>query len=268
MSPRRGALLVMAAGLAAGLAVPGLGTLQSDAAFSATTDNTSAFTAGYWPLAQWKLDETIGAIAVDSVGGNDGNVDGSANWTSGAIDGGLAVDYTDGEDYVEIPNSPSLENVQEGGYTVAAWFRPDSTPPGSGSDNDANYGILIKAGWHTGLYFTNNDCFAFQHVLDGDSIISLTSADTFSPGDFHHVAGVVDRSAGTMSLYVDGQPEADTTFTPGAAAREYGTMTWKLGIAYAGGSSWGWPADGVIDDARIYDRPLPGSEITELGTQP
>ncbi|MDJ0911354.1 MAG: DNRLRE domain-containing protein [Woeseiaceae bacterium] len=216
------------------------------------------------PIAHWMLDETSGSTAVDSVGNNDGSLIGSVSWTAGAIDGGLAVDYTNGEGYVEVPNSQGLENVQEGDYTLAAWFRPNSTPPGSGGDNDANYGILIKAGWHTGLYFTNGNRFAFDQILDGNSGLGAVSANTFSPGDFYHVAGVVNRSAGTMSLYVNGQLEATRTFTPGAAAREYGTEPWRLGIAYSGASSWGWPADGVVDDARIYDRALSGSDISEL----
>lgn len=216
------------------------------------------------PIAHWKLDETSGPTAVDSEGGNDGSLNGSAYWTTGEIDGGLAFDYADGEDYVEVPNSSGLENVQEDDYTLAAWFRPNSTPPGSGSDNDANYGILIKAGWHNGIYFANGNRFAFDHQLDDGTSVSLLSTNTFSPGDFYHVAGVVDRSAGTTSLYVNGELEDTLSFTPGAAAREYGTMTWKLGIAYSGASSWGWPADGVIDDARIYDRALTAAEISDI----
>ncbi len=216
------------------------------------------------PLAHWKLDETSGVTAVDSVGGNDGFLNGNASWSTGAIDGGLAFDYANGEDYVEIPNSPGLENVQEGDYTLAAWFRPDSTPPGTGGDNDANYGILIKAGWHNGLYYTNDNRFALDQVFDDNSSIGLLSGNTFNPGSFHHVAGVVDRSSGTMSLYVNGQLEDTQSFTPGTAAREYGTEPWRIGIAYAGAASWGWPADGVIDDARIYDRALSAAEVAEL----
>ncbi|MDJ0793003.1 MAG: DNRLRE domain-containing protein [Woeseiaceae bacterium] len=215
------------------------------------------------PIAHWKLDETSGTTAVDSIGGNDGQLVGNATWATGEIDGGLAVDYTDGEDYVQVPNSTGLENVQEGDYTLAAWFRPASTPPGSGGDNDANYGILIKAGLHTGLRFTNANRFAFEHQLDSGGVDTI-SGNTYNPGSFYHVAGVVDRSAGYMALYVNGQPTSAASFTPGAAAREYGTMTWKLGIAYAGGASWGWSADGTLDDVRIYDRALGASEIAEL----
>ncbi len=219
------------------------------------------------PVAHWKLDETSGTTAKDAVGNNDGLLLGNWTWTTGEIDGGLALDYTDGQDYIDIPNSTGLQNVQEGDYTLAAWFRPDSTPPGSGSDNDAQYGILIKAGWHTGISFTNDNRFAFDQVLDDDSRVATLSANTFSPGDFYHVAGVIDRSAGTQSLYVNGQLEDTINFTPGAAAREYGTESWKIGVANPYNPTWGWQADGVIDDVRIYDRALSAQEISEIAAE-
>ena len=45
----------------------------------------------------------------------------------------LEIDYTDGMDYVDVANSATLENVQEGDFTLSSWFRPDTTPPGSGA---------------------------------------------------------------------------------------------------------------------------------------
>ena len=218
------------------------------------------------PIAHWKLDETSGTTAVDSVGGNDGQLNGSAAWTIGAINGGLAVDYTNGEDYIKVNNTADLENVQEGDYTLSAWFRPDSTPPGTNGDNDANYGILIKPGWHTGLFFDNQNRFGFWQHLDGDINIASTSGNTFSPGNFYHVAATVDRAAGLQSLYVNGLLEDTSGFTPGAAAREYGTGTWRIGIANPGTTSWGWAADGALDDVRIYDRVLTATEISGLAT--
>ena len=214
------------------------------------------------------LDDGSGTTANDATANNnDGNLSGGASWTSGEVGGGLAFDYADGEDYIEVPNSATLENIQEGDFTLAAWFRPDSTPPGTGSDNDASYGILIKAGWHNGLYFNNQNRFVFDHILSGDIEVRVESTNTFTPGQFYHVVGVLDRAAGTVTLYVDGQLEGVTTFTPGVASREYGTETWKIGVANPGSSVWSWAADGAIDDARIYGRSLVASDVAALYAQ-
>ncbi|MEL7336658.1 MAG: DUF4347 domain-containing protein, partial [Planctomycetota bacterium] len=91
-------------------------------------------------VGHWELDDGSGTTADDATANNnDGTVGGTATWTSGEIGGAFEFDPSNGEDYIEIPNSATLENVQEGDYTLASWFRPDSTPPGTTSDNDAHY---------------------------------------------------------------------------------------------------------------------------------
>ncbi len=210
-----------------------------------------------------EFEDGSGTTAVDSSGNsNDGNLSGTQGWTSGKCGGGFDFDYTNGEDYFTIPNSSSLENVTEGDYTLTAWFNPGSTPPGTGSDPDANYGILIKTGWHCGLYCGNDGKFHFDHLLTGNQSIGATSTTTFSPGTFYHVAGVLDKAAGTVKIYVNGNLEDTAYFTPGTAARDYGTMTWKVGVANPGGGAWGWASDGTVDDVRIYSRTL---DINDIG---
>ncbi|MDJ0784048.1 MAG: DUF2341 domain-containing protein, partial [Desulfosarcinaceae bacterium] len=203
---------------------------------------------------------TSGTTAVDTSGNNnDGTLVGGVTRADGAI----TVDYTDGEDYVEIANSPTTENLQEGDYSIAATFTPNSTPPGTGGDNDANYGIVVKAGMHTGLKYTNDNRFAFEHQLDGSSV-SSTSASTFPPGQEYDIVVTIDRTAGLISLYVDGELQDTSSFTAGAAAREYGTEPWRVGIAYANAASWGWAADGEIDNVRMYSRALTGADAYTL----
>ena len=220
-------------------------------------------------VGHWELDDGSGTTAIDSTANNnDGTVNGTATWISGEIGGAFEFNYGDGEDYIEIPNSATLENVQEGDYTLAAWFRPDSTPPGSGSDNDANYGVLIKAGWHNGIYFNSDNRFIFDHQFSDSTSLTLSSGNTFATGQFHHIVAVLDRTAGTAQLYVNGQLEDSGTFTANKAAREYGTETWKLGIAIPSTSNWGWAADGAIDDARIFSRALTSSDVGELAGNP
>jgi hypothetical protein len=84
------------------------------------------------------------------------------------------------------------------------------------------------------------------------------------PGDFHHVAGVVDKAGGTGKIYVDGVLRGTSTWAPGTAAREYGKATWKIGIGMPDASPRRYAADGIIDEVRIYARALPAAEIQEL----
>ena len=169
---------------------------------------------------------------------------------TGVVDGADSFYGPDGDDYVELSNSASLQEVQEYNYTVEAWFRPASVPPGSGDQNNAHYGIIEKPGCHMGLRYANNQKVVSEHWT-GDTGRSCTSISTNEPGTFFHAASVVDRTTGSMRLYVNGRLETGNSFSPGLAAREYGTATWKIGIANPGAGTYRWPSDGKIDEVRI-----------------
>lgn len=219
-------------------------------------------------VGHWKLDEASGTAAADSSGkGNHGTVLGNPAWvpSGGKVGGALDLAGYDGsDDYVEIPNSSTLENVQEGDYTLCAWVRPDSAPAGTGDANNAYYGILLKAGMHLGLIYRSDRKFEMCHWLSSGDQVGSVSSGGYDPGTFHHVAGVVNRSAGTIAIYVDGLPAGSSTFSAGAAARDYGTVPWRIGIASPGAATWRWAMDGVVDDVRIYGRALGEAEVKGL----
>lgn len=223
-----------------------------------------------------EFEDGTGTTAVDSSGNNnDAALDGDAeqDWVAGPVgSGAFHFDYTSGdEDFFVVPNSVSLENVQEADeFTLAAWFNPDDVPPNVlNAGNDHAYGVIVKEGDHTGIWFNSNQKFKFEHTLfDGftNIYVQLESVNTYATGVFHHVAATVDRSAGTASLYVDGVLDATVSFTAGLAALEYNTETWKVGTARDTFpvDQYAYPAKGSIDDVRIYERDLSASDIAAL----
>ena len=48
------------------------------------------------------------------------------------------------------------------------------------------------------------------------------------------------------------------------APLDYGTITWKIGIAAPGASQWRWAMNGVVDEVRIYNRALTSQEVAAL----
>ncbi|MEJ2702983.1 MAG: hypothetical protein P8Z79_11140 [Sedimentisphaerales bacterium] len=73
----------------------------------------------------WKFDEGSGTIAADSsAGGNDGTLEGNADWDIGNF--GDAV-FLDGSSWVEIPPAPW--DTIERNVTVAFWAFGDDTMP-------------------------------------------------------------------------------------------------------------------------------------------
>ena len=219
----------------------------------------------YGLVAHWKLDELSGTIAYDSSGmENHATVVGSQGWTTGQVDGGFYFDYADGEEYIEAPTNTMLDDLQEHDYTISLWYNPGSVPPGTSPENDMAYGLLMKTGWHEGLYYSSTRFFAMDHWLTGGAWNGAGAwTESFRTGYYHHVVGVVSSVEGTVDLYVDGVLYASSTFTPGTTSLDYGSNPWRIGIGAPGGLDYGYPNHGVIDEARLYNRALSESEVLE-----
>jgi len=213
-------------------------------------------------VAHWTLDDVS---VVDATGrGHTGVIKGKVERVDGKIGGALQFPGG-GDDHVEIPNAPDLENLQEGSYTVVAWFKPAGLPPGTEAENNANYAIVLKSGWHEGLKYTNEGKLGLDHWLKDDAWCGIgTWEKAFDPKQWHHVAGVVDRKAGQTRIYVNGALENTGDLDGAEPAREYGQTTWKIGIGSPGAAEWRWAAKGAIDDVRLYNKALSDAEVEKL----
>lgn len=207
-------------------------------------------------IGHWKLDEP-GATAVDSSGrDNSGILVNEPSRVPGKNGSAVALDGKDR--YVSIPNAESLDKLQDGTYTVACWFKPNTKP---GAPNDAAYAIFAKSAMHEGLTYNADQKFVMDHVLANGTVVSAVSAAAFPPGSYYHVAGVVSRSEGAVRLYVNGRQEGAGSFPPGGAAKDFKNETWKIGIAAPGGGAQRLSADGIVDDVRVYNRALQAADL-------
>jgi RNA polymerase sigma factor (sigma-70 family) len=238
--------------------------------FEAFDPEPSVFAASSDLLGHWKLDDDKASTTVaDSSGhGANGKVVGAVSFVPGKIGGALRCDGKGG--YVELPNTDELDKVQDGNYSVAAWFKPEAAPEGKDSDNTASFGIVIKAGWHTGLSYSADKKFAMTHWVAGEKPQEPTWVGAgawdqdYEPGEWYHLVGVVDRGAGTIKLYLNGEEKGTAEFPANSPTRKYEKMPWRIGIANPGAESYAWPAKGLVDDVRIYARALTAGEAKGL----
>lgn len=216
-------------------------------------------------IAQWKLNETGGTVANEDVAGLDATVQGGALFVPGKIKNALEVNNgTDGlgSKYAQAPStSATVNDVQEGTYSISAWFRPYSVPSGTGASQF--YSIVTKSGQHMGLVYNSQQKFVARHYLAGPTLMIANSGTaTYPINAWHHVVSVVDKAAGTLKLYVNGTLAGTQSFTPNAAAFEYGTTPFRIGI-----SGTEWAADGIVDQVRVYNAALTEAEIQELASE-
>ena len=211
-----------------------------------------------------------GGKADDASGnGNAGKAVGKVEWAEGKKGGALKLDGAGG--HLEVPSSASLDKVQVESYSVAAWFKPETVPPGTESDNKARYGIVVKAGWHCGLSYNNEKQFIMEHWLGpaagGTEPVwagAGTWEDSCDAGAWYHLVGVVDRKAGATKLYLNGELKNSAEWEANKATRDYAKEPWRVGIASPGAEKWSWPAKGLISDVRIYTKVLSDAEISAL----
>ncbi len=198
-----------------------------------------AVLAGYWLkeiglIAYWKLDETEGAVAHESVGDNDGTLNGNPVWqpAAGKANGALELDGAD--DYV---STPFISDPAAGAFSVLAWIK------GGGPEQ----GIISQAGGVNWLAAgTSQGKLMTELKAAGRFGTPLFSEAVITDGQWHRVGFTWDGS--TRTLYVDGVEVAK-----GAQAGLAGSNG-GLHIGANGGSPPGLFWSGLIDDVRIYDR--------------
>ncbi|MCB2181050.1 MAG: hypothetical protein KQH63_03365 [Desulfobulbaceae bacterium] len=219
----------------------------TNASQGTTTTHTVTILDG---VAYWSLDETSGTTAADSIGSNDGTVI-NATWTSsGMFDNALSFD---GDDYMEVPDSESLDITEE--LTIELWFQPSVTYDAT----LANYVVLVDRQWSavTDSYFLGINGDGKLHLGSYGGNIQSTQS-SWDAGTGYHVVGTYRNVGGAYSgeLYINGV--AETLSASSLDAMAGGSQ--KIGI---GGSDRFIKFNGTIDEVVIYNRTLTSSEVQD-----
>jgi hypothetical protein len=195
-------------------------------------------------VAEWRMEEGTGTTISDSSGNEHDGTLYNATWTTGGrIDGGLSFDGND--DYVSIWSTAEINaNVDTSNGTIAAWFKPDNT----------GFVYQYFSNHNDRLYFSvQNDKY---HIGLGSCKVS-TNADA-QMGTWQHVA-ITWSPDGTLKIYVNGDLDTETTYTPGFSFG--GPETFYLGRGWAGNVNY---YQGAIDNTDIYSRALTDVEVLGL----
>ena len=193
---------------------------------------------GFGRIAHWKLDETEGDIAYDSVGSDRANVHGSAVWQpdSGMMGGALALDGID--DYI----APMLIlNPVNRPFRIFAWVKggapgqviasqtPDEFRPGyTYLAADSSDGTLV-----TKMIFP-------QMPLKSDAVIT--------DGEWHEVG--LEWDGEHRHVYMDEEEVAVDEVVLPTIFDDTGWLNIGTGKDTEPGSFW----SGLIDDVRIYEQ--------------
>ncbi len=166
-----------------------------------------------------------------------------------------ALSFDGVEEYLTIPHNDDYDVGDE--FTVEAWIFAETWTDQSwqgtilGKDNQGpDRGYAFRCGADGALSFVMS--------VDNNWEEAVTTS-IMNTNQWHHVAAVVDN--GTITLYIDGQPMADHSFTGDAVAGD----DLDLHISASAGFD-GRFFDGVFDEIRIWDTARTQSEISDNAT--
>jgi hypothetical protein len=188
-------------------------------------------------VAYWKLDETEGILAADSVGSvgqYDAVVIGGATWqpNSGQIDGALQLDGVDG-----CAIAGAVLNPADGPFSVFAWVK-------GGAPGQVLVSQALGANWLSADSSEGNLMTELKE--SGRSAAILLSQAVITDGNWHRIGLVWDGT--NRILYVDDVAVAADTQSELVGSN--GGLNIGCGENLEPGSFW----SGLIDDVRIYNR--------------
>jgi hypothetical protein len=198
----------------------------------------------------WKFDETSGNTAKDSSKHRrDGTLKGDLSFKDGSVAGrvGKALKFAGRNKYVEIPGYKGIAGTQA--RTVAAWIKTESSRGEVASWGVEDFGKMFIFGFIRGsIGVTPNGGYLY---------IGAEAEDD----KWHHVAAVVGKAElpnlhDHVTLYMDGTLQE---------IHDIGLLDlWPIETGSDLDVRIGRGFRGLIDEVRIYDRPLSEDEIAVL----
>ena len=196
-----------------------------------------------------------------SMYGNNGGIEGNAQWAAGKLGGGLEIDLTS---FILVPEWDGFKVTDE--VTLACWTKFIAFAPEAWQGNSLDF-LVCRWNWSQGdnrCYEVelSSHCPAFLVSSDGtDGGSTLACAEEPVELDqWYNIVGVFDGSE--VKIYVDGEEKA--------AAQHEGNIFAGEGPVTIGDNNSGLAPDfhfvGVIDEVAIYDRVLNQSEIKQKMT--
>ena len=218
-------------------------------------------------VGYWKMDEGTGTSTVDSSGnGNIGSLINSPVWTAGCKVGNcLTFNGTSTNSYVNAGDNSSLRPGNNGkDFTWCLWVKPGSqvSRPWLGKGRGITDGGFPRAGFTFGQ--ANVD--TAMKIESGDGVHynytwALANAVVVDNWSFYCLAYI--RNNGVY-VYMNGGLKSFETGT-GDGYKSIGDNIGAAGNSFfVGRDSQSHYFNGSIDDVRIYNRALSGTEVSAI----
>ena len=191
-------------------------------------------------IAYWTFDEADmdGDVAKDIIGGHDGTIFGDPETIEGKVNEGLEFDGSGDYIEAEIP-----DDLLADGATLEVWFRQEA-PHG--------FGVMLNIGPNKAELNVDpeRDGRSELWCFDSGGIEGIAGLD----GAWHHAVGTVSEDG--QVHYIDGVNVGRENPT----AVVFDAIS-GVAIGQRPGRGLMWP--GILDEVRVYGRPLSEEEVQQ-----
>ena len=221
-------------------------------------------------VSYWTFDkqDIAGGTVKDVWGENDGKIVGNPKIVDGQV--GEALEFDGSDDYVNLTNLGDF-GEKVGASTFEAWvktsFKKDWTTLFKVLDQGCNmaWAIDVNRSAKAGFPFAEDivHYYVRQKSAAGCNAIAVEIEFPLSDGKWHHIVfGIVDPGKSEVSIYMDGEPQEIIV----GDAKKLDTFIPFVEPVYIGAANNRGNVErhfpGLIDEVRIYDRPLTADEVT------
>ena len=172
--------------------------------------------------------------------------------------------------HIELPLTSLTQNLEQSDYSLVAWVKPESDPPGS-HENWYAYGMIHSySSIHDyGLRYHWSNCFEMGNPIFYDNQTEINwggaSACKKDFNQYYHVVGVGDSTNGNTKIYVNGKLEHTRTWdNSGKPDPSKVNKKWFIGSMNPTSVTSPLTMEGVIDEIRMYNRALTASEVETI----
>jgi hypothetical protein len=188
-------------------------------------------------VAAYGFDEPSGSTATDAMHLHDGTISGATRVAGGRYGQALSFDGVD--DLVSVPDHAELDLTN--GMTIEAWVQPSALTSWRSVIMKEQVGSLIYA------LYANSDVNQPAASVFTTSTLMASAPPPLVPSQWTYLAMTWDRSV--LRLFLDG---AEIAAVPAPAPLVTSTGAVRIGGNNVRGEFFG----GLIDEVRVYDRPL------------
>lgn len=219
------------------------------------------------PIISYDFDDDTGTTVTDSSGGgNDGSWSGAPSYGAGIAGKAAYVNSpagsVQGVSFFSLPLIAGHTDASSS-FSYVFWVNEAATSSDSPIVSNQDFTHCYNNG--TTLYNTAGQpgvlraCFGRKGTSTAQNYLSQVSSSSVI-GSWHQVAVVADRSAGTMTTYLDGQQTAQNLGLTSAFSLVSG-HPFRVGAEGSGSDTGDGFVNASIDDFDFYDAPISAAQV-------